>query len=524
MAEARIMVVEDESIVALDIKRNLQSLGYEVSALALSGEEAIRQATETQPDLILMDIRLKGAMDGVEAAEHIRGRFDIPVVFLTSYSDTRTVERAKITGPFGYLLKPFEERELHIAIEMALYKHHMERRLKENEQWLATTLRGIGDAVIATNARGRIKFMNPIAEALTGWHQGEAIEKEVDDVFRIVHAETRAPIKSPLEQVLREGVLVNLDNDVLLIATDGKEIPIDDSIAPITDDQGHITGVVIVFRDSSQRVQADAALRRTALELQARNDDLNAFAHTVAHDLKIPLNPLLGFAEFMQKEYAALTEEQVCEYLGAIARSARQMSNIIEELLLLAQVRTIEVKWLPLDMARIVDEVQQRLAYMIEEHQAEIIVPHAWSSALGYSPWIEEVLVNYVSNAIKYGGRPPRIELGAAVQANAMVRFWVRDNGHGLTPEQQARLFRPFTQLEEVRATGHGLGLSIVRRIVEKLGGEVGVTSEIGRGSVFTFSLPQAEYSGSGLPTSLPPAPTGVRPPPYRRNSSPGEP
>jgi signal transduction histidine kinase len=317
-----------------------------------------------------------------------------------------------------------------------------------------------------------------------------ALGREFSEIFDIIHKGTRLAAGNPVAQVLNDGRVVDLGDNILLVAKDGKEIPIDDSAAPIRNERGDIAGVVVVFRDISQRVQAEAALRQTALELQARNDDLNAFAHTVAHDLKTPLNPLLGFAELLKKEYAALGEEQVRDYLAAIARSAYQMRNIIEELLLLAQVRTTEVKWLPLDMARIVDEVQQRLAYMIEEYQAEIIVPQAWPLALGYGPWVEEVLVNYVSNAIKYGGQPLRIELGADVQANGMVRFWVRDNGPGLTPEQQARLFTPFTQLDEVRATGHGLGLSIVRRIVEKLGGQVGVTSEVGRGSVFTFSLP----------------------------------
>ena len=140
-------------------------------------------------------------------------------------------------------------------------------------------------------------------------------------------------------------------------------------------------------------------------------------------------------------------------------------------------------------MASIVTEAQGRLAYLIEEHQAEIISPDTWPVALGYGPWVEEVWVNYLSNAIKYGGQPPRVELGATEQADGMVRFWVRDNGPGLAPREQARLFTPFTQLAQFRPKGHGLGLSIVRRIVEKLGGQVGVESEMGWGSVFTFTL-----------------------------------
>jgi two-component system sensor histidine kinase/response regulator len=159
-------------------------------------------------------------------------------------------------------------------------------------------------------------------------------------------------------------------------------------------------------------------------------------------------------------------------------------------------VRGVDVDVQPLDMARIVTEARLRLARPIQEHQAEIVVPDAWPKALGYAPWIEEVWVNYLSNAIKYGGRPPRVELGAVVQAGGSAppaaRFWVRDNGPGLTPEEQARLFVPFTRLAQASAKGHGLGLSIVRRIVEKLGGEVGVesTGMPGQGSLFFFTLP----------------------------------
>jgi two-component system sensor histidine kinase/response regulator len=146
-------------------------------------------------------------------------------------------------------------------------------------------------------------------------------------------------------------------------------------------------------------------------------------------------------------------------------------------------------------MASIVLEAQKRLAYLIEERQAEVIVPDAsaWPAALGHAPWVEEVWVNYLSNALEYGGTPPRVELGATAQADGMVRFWVRDNGPGIPPEQQGRLFTPFTQLSQVRTEGHGLGLSIVQRIVEKLHGHVWVQSAPGQGSTFFFTMPGPE-------------------------------
>jgi len=232
------------------------------------------------------------------------------------------------------------------------------------------------------------------------------------------------------------------------------------------------------------------ALRQRTVQLQARNEELDAFAHTVAHDLKTSLARIVGFAETVEEDYTGIPEENLRRYLHIMAQGGRKMSRIIDELLLLAGVRKMEVEMRPLDMAGIVAEAVQRLASMIEERQAEVILPETWPVALGYGPWVEEVWVNYLSNGLKYGGQPPRVELGATTQPNGGVCFWVRDNGPGLTSEAQARLFIPFTRLDRVRAEGHGLGLSIVRRIMKKLGGQVGVESEVGQGSVFSFTLP----------------------------------
>ena len=164
--------------------------------------------------------------------------------------------------------------------------------------------------------------------------------------------------------------------------------------------------------------------------------------------------------------------------------------RIIDELLLLASVRKGKFALRPVDMAQVISQVQQDLAYMLDTYQAELILPAKWPPALGYEPWLVEVWANYISNGVKYGGQPPRLELGATPEAQDMLRFWIRDNGAGLSPEAQATLFTEFTRLEESRAQGHGLGLSIVRRIVEKLGGQVGVESTMGQGSLFYFTLP----------------------------------
>jgi signal transduction histidine kinase len=252
-----------------------------------------------------------------------------------------------------------------------------------------------------------------------------------------------------------------------------------------------VTGLVrpydLLFRNLKH---SEEALRQQTLELQARNEDLDAFAHTAAHDLKNPLALIVSLAYSLDENQASLSAEELKEHVQIVKNTAFKMCSIIDELLLLAEVRQADVELEPLDMAVAVAAARQRLIQMIEECQGTIIIPSTWPPALGYRPWVEEVWANYLSNAMKYGGCPPRVEVGATPQPDGMVRFWVRDSGPGLTPEDLARLFSPFTQISRIRASGHGLGLSIVRRIVEKLGGQVGAESQAGQGSLFFFTLP----------------------------------
>jgi signal transduction histidine kinase len=253
-----------------------------------------------------------------------------------------------------------------------------------------------------------------------------------------------------------------------------------------------IDRVLYQHRLAEEKQRADEALRQYTIELKARNEELDAFAHTAAHDLKNPLNNLINSAELLVECYDTMSDRERMECLQSIIKSGLKMGNIIDELLLLAGVRQQQAEIKPLDMASIVAEAQQRLTSMIADSQAEIIMLGEWPAALGHDSWVEEVWVNYLSNAIKYGGKPPHVELGARTQPDGMVRFWACDNGPGIASEDQGRLFTPFTRLDQVTIKGHGLGLSIVRRIVEKLGGQVGVESDglPGQGSIFYFTLP----------------------------------
>ena len=266
----QILIVEDDSDVVGYIEHLLKSLGYAVCAVVSSGEAAMQKATEAHPDLALIDMMLAGDMDGIGVAEQMRTRFNIPVVYLTAYVDQRLLKRAQIAEPFGYVLKPFAERRLHLNIEIALYRHEMERKFKESEQWLSTILRSIGDAVIATDENGRVQFINSVAEDLTGWRREDAFGKDLGEVFNVVSEETDTPIKTHIMEALQGGIIVGLAEPNILAARDGKETPIDYSAAPIRNDKKNATGVVLVFRNITRRKEAEEALRLTADALHSQ--------------------------------------------------------------------------------------------------------------------------------------------------------------------------------------------------------------------------------------------------------------
>jgi two-component system sensor histidine kinase/response regulator len=234
-----------------------------------------------------------------------------------------------------------------------------------------------------------------------------------------------------------------------------------------------------------------AQLRERVIILEARNRELEKYDQMVAHDLKDPLIILIMTADLINN-VPDLTRKELRECLLQVKSIAYEMNDIVKSLLLFSEVTRAEAPRESVHMDRVVANVQARLSHMITEQQAQLILPQVWPDAIGYEPWIEEVWANLLSNALKYGGQPPRVELGASVRPHGMLHFWARDNGPGIPPETRTHLFIPYNQINPVSARGHGLGLSIVHSIVEKLGGEVGVESEEGQGSLFYFTLPAA--------------------------------
>ncbi len=242
---ASVLVVEDESITALDLQGTLSNLGYVVPGIAATGPEAIALAERHHPDLILMDVNLRGELDGIETTKRIRRRVDTAVIYVTAYVDPDTVRRARHTDPHGYLLKPFDVRELHVVIEMALRRRELELRLRESERWLAATLRSIGDPVVATDAHWRIRFMNPAAEKLTGWAADEATGRELGDVLRVTMREEPQPAEEHAPGAARVARST-------LTTRDGRKLSIIETSTTIRGDDGKVIGTVIAVRETGR--------------------------------------------------------------------------------------------------------------------------------------------------------------------------------------------------------------------------------------------------------------------------------
>lgn len=257
MTNEKIMIVEDEKIVALDIKDSLEHFGYSVPCMTDTGEDAIKFIDKFHPDLILMDIVLKGKIDGIEAARTIHENYGIPVIYLTAYSDERTLQRAKLTEPFGHILKPFDERELRTNIEIALYKQEKEKEKKsDHENCITSLINNLGDAIISTDRNGIIKYINPLAQALTGYTSKEALGQKITEVFKVVCDDNRNA-ENPTDKVLREGTFFGLEENTTLISKDENRIPLDIIGSPVTNQKNEVIGTVIIFYDISDRKELE---------------------------------------------------------------------------------------------------------------------------------------------------------------------------------------------------------------------------------------------------------------------------
>ncbi|MCC5606663.1 response regulator [Nostoc sp. CHAB 5834] len=501
MIKAKILVVEDEAIVAKDLQHRLIKFGYRVPAIASSGEEAINKAIEISPDLVLMDIKLKGSMDGIEAAQEIYKRLDIPVIYLTAYADENTLERAKITEPFAYLIKPFKERELQTNIEITLTKHGLERQLKVNKKWLDALLKSISDGVIASNMQELITFMNPVAENLTGWKQEEACGRNSSEIFNIANAETHKSIESPIIKVLQDGIIVSLPAETILITKDGGEIPIDDSVAPIRDDQDNITGAVLIFRDITERKRAIEARKKQieqeqlVVQWEEINQLKNDFLNLVSHELRSPLSNIKLMVQMIQ--LSPVTEEAQ-RYLELMENECDRELGLINDLLDLQRLEDSSYPVMTPDallLEQWVPWVIEPFQIRVQEHQQTLQINLASNLPPLFSDGIslERILVELLNNACKYTPAGGEIVLSVrhnSLEASAKTMITI-SNSAEISVTELPRIFEKFYRVPNAdiwNQGGSGLGLPIVKKLVEQLQGNIQVESGNGW-TTFTITL-----------------------------------
>ena len=587
----KILVVDDAPANIKLISDMLSPTGYTVMTKT-SGRQAIDDARQNSPDLILLDIMMPG-MDGYEVCRQLKSNEDtrdIPVIFMSALTQTNDKLKGFEAGGVDYLTRPFKQKEVVARIEIHLALRQAQQALqKKNEQLsqeiakreqIETALRRRTAELAEANEQlhAEISQRRQIEQALQQAHdemKQRADELEtLNNIAQIVATSTDLhgaidAVTKTINQLFRSGstgiALLNPQQTELNVVAESHwsenvpsaidlVIPVENvpnleeifkaakcfviqqpQIDPITAPVHHLlkarnsqclmvapllahgsmVGAIAVdtTKPARQFTLAELNLLETiagqiagAIEnarlfdeerrhrqiAEQQNQELDAFAQTVAHDVKNPLSIVFTQSDFMMTFMDKLDTSIIRKNINLIKEHSLKGTNIVDELLLLAGVRKQEVIVGPLEMERIIHQTEKRLYFLKEQYEGTIILPDTWPQAIGYSPWVEEVWVNYISNGLKYGGKPPHLELGATVQADNTIRFWIRDNGPGIPPEKQSILFTEFTRLNEIRAQGYGLGLSIVRRIMKKLGGTVGLKSEVGQGSEFFFTLPAA--------------------------------
>ncbi len=313
MANPKILIIEKDKVVAKDIQSCLSNFGYDVVEFDSMGEDAIKKVIAASPDLVLMDVSLNRENDGIETASVLHSLHGIAVVYLSDNIDTDTLKSASKTEPYGYLLKPIDKRELRTTIEMAFYRKELERRLKENEEWYGTTLRSIGEAVISTDAKGLIKFMNTAAENITGWKMDEVFGEDLQKVFRTKNRLAESSPVNSVNQMLKTKAAFVLKYQSILILRDGKELPIEESASPIKDELGNTIGVVLVFEDVSERKRVQEALKASQDYAQSIID--SSMDMVVAVDLE---RRIIEFNKAAERTFGYRKEEVIGKHINVL--------------------------------------------------------------------------------------------------------------------------------------------------------------------------------------------------------------
>ncbi len=531
----RVLVVEDEYILAINLQESLESLGYTVLDIADSAELAMEKATQLRPNLILMDIRLRGDMDGIQAADQIWNYLQIPVIYITGHSDQSTVERATLTSPFGYILKPIKEQELYVAIQTALNRYN-------REQFLSSVLRGMGDGIIVVDTELHIKYMNQVAEVLTGWRWDEAKEKILTEVLRLVDEQTLLTVENPIIAALQQQTIIYLGSQVLLVARDGTTIPVADSATPLRDNKGVITGAVLVFRDDTRRrlieernLAAERAkqLEIEVVELERLNKLKEDFLVTTSYEMRTPLSNIKMAISVLENildkqgifnSEASLTSEIVGRYLNIMRDQCEQELDLVDDLL---YMRMIDADAYPLELTSI--QLQSWLPHVAENFEArvqkqqqmlQVKVSPDLPPLISDLACLTEIISELLNNACKYSPANEQIQVNAemvnitkslinedaesSLLNNLQVPYFqikISNSGVQIPLKEQSLIFDPFYRITQSKTQektqifdqiyqivqsdrrqygNTGLGLSLVKKLVQYLQGTIEVTSSQG--------------------------------------------
>jgi PAS domain S-box-containing protein len=516
--KARVLIVEDEAIVAKDIAATLKGMHYQVAAIAATGEGAVRDAGRRRPDIVLMDILLPGALDGVAAGQRIQSEFGIPVVFLTAHADEATLSRAKAIAPYGYLIKPFADRELEVVLETARYRAAMERQLNEQRHWVAAMLDCIGDAVIAADVGSTVILMNPVAEHLTGWKREKAVGRPLSEVFHTIEEASRRRVESSEARALHDDTAIDEDaDDVVLVSANGVERPIDMTISPINDAKGNLLGIVTVFRDvTSRRLMEKRAINRQKMEA------LGKLSSNIAHDFNNIIGLIAGYTTAMQ-EYL-LPNSRAYEDMKRILAAVEHAGALGKRILGVARAsdteRNLNVR--PVALGEAVQSAVSLLRDAFEKRGIRIRANLPPSSPFVHADrsHLVDLLVDILLNsaeAMPDGGKiaidlraytllKPDPKLNPRAKPGPYATLRIKDSGVGMSRETLDRIFEPFFTTKST-GTHVGLGLSILHSAVQFYGGWIKAASEPGQGAVFSIFLPKA-------------APAGARPPPAHETTT----
>jgi two-component system cell cycle sensor histidine kinase/response regulator CckA len=491
MSSVRVMAVEDERLVARDLNLRLKALGYEVAAIAASAEEGIELVARVRPDVVLMDIRLDGQRDGIEAAQIIRERFDLPVVFATAHADTDTVNRALVTGPFGYILKPFDDRELRAAIEVAVYKHQTESRLRQTEARLSRAQRIAQLGNWEKDVGGDRMRLSDEACKILSIAAAECGSTTEARFFDLVHPDDRDTVREAFREAEANSKPLRIEHRIA--STGAMECFVRQFAELETErsEKGRLLGTV---QDITEYKRLEERLQRSQ-KLEA----IGQLAGGVAHDFNNLLVVIKGYTDMILSELDPQNplEPPLREVLNAADRAAALTRQ------LLAFSRRQVMRPQVLDINVLITEMEKMLRRVIVE-TIEVRKDLAATWPVKADPGqMEQVIMNLVVNARDAMPKGGVLTLGTAdadvseeesrgfgdLKPGRYVRLSVTDNGAGIAPEIRHRLFEPFFTTKPV-GEGTGLGLSMVYGIVKQHGGDISVYSDVGRGSVFHVYLP----------------------------------